>query len=116
MPLIIVVPVLLDTVVARPVRSCPTQMPIHFQQQLPVQVVRRVHMDLLLTTTTPVALEIVSPANIPIKPVSLPTPNVKDVPPANIPIKPVSLLTPNVKNVPPANIPIKPVSLLTLNV
>jgi hypothetical protein len=48
--------VLLDTVVARPVRSCPRQMKIHSQYQLPVQVARLVHMDLLLTTTTPVAL------------------------------------------------------------
>ena len=53
MPLIILVPVLLDTVVARPVNSCPRQ------HQLPVQVVRLALMDLLLTTTTPVVLIVV---------------------------------------------------------
>jgi hypothetical protein len=52
MPLIIVVPVLLDTVVARPVRSCPTQMPNPSQQQLPVQIVQCwVNMDLLKMMT-----------------------------------------------------------------
>ena len=54
------VPVLLDTVVARPVRSCPRQ------HQLPVQVVRLVHMDLLLETMTPDAV-IALPRHGPIK-------------------------------------------------
>jgi hypothetical protein len=120
MPLIILVlvppPVLLDTVVARPVRSCPRQMSIHSQHQLPVQLVRRALMDLLLTTTTPFAL-IVPPANIPIKPVSLLTPNVKNVPLANIPIKPVVLLTLNVQDdVPPASTPTVPAFLRTVTV
>ena len=50
MPLMILVPVLLDTVVARPVRSCPRQMPTPSQQQLPVRVVQLwANMDLLKT-------------------------------------------------------------------
>lgn len=56
-------PVLLDTVVAPPVRSCPIQMPIPSQQQLPVQFARLVHMDLLLKPMTPVAVT-VPPVNI----------------------------------------------------
>jgi surface protein len=49
--LVTIPPVLLDTVAARPVRSCPTQMPIPSQQQLPVPFVRRINREPIPITT-----------------------------------------------------------------
>ena len=53
---VILVPVLLDTVVAHPVRSCPTQNKTHLMQEHPVLSAQRTNREPIPITTTQLAV------------------------------------------------------------